>query len=600
MTLIWSPPLTAPEARWRGLAHDWARQAGAEDSAAAAAAIGLLRMFTPRRQPGLAASVPAMLGAIEATASALPRLSTVLANVMGAATALVRLGNARQRKTWLGDLIESARPPLLLIGSGTGAAGEPEFAATPEADAWALRGHGFAVAGPESSGALLLFAATPQGRGGHGVSAFLMPWDTPGISVGAQGEGEATRRAISLDVRLAHDLLLGEAGAAQTAFEQIEALRRIAAAAQATGAALTAYEEACRAVRAEATSHASAPTRSALKLASCASALSAARMMLYESARATEAGENVGLLGAMAMLSATECCDQTIAAGLQIASAKPLSDFVRLHALLHARQIHSVTAGSADAQAALLAGAIAPAPRHHRGAASTMSRNSSSRAGESPDRVVEILDAAADAFTQQSYDATTLDYIGDAIGVTKGSIYYHYRSKADLFAAVYQRAMEMNIDTVTPISNQPGVRAIDRLYRMVYAHALQVMRHLSYQRVAVQGLEAHLLGRVSEEQRTRLNEVIALRDTYEQLFLRAIEEAIDAGELPQQSARMAVKPLFGAINHTTMWYQPRPGETATDRDRIAGYLATFVISGFQRSYQPAPMDATEANEAAPH
>ena len=211
------------------------------------------------------------------------------------------------------------------------------------------------------------------------------------------------------------------------------------------------------------------------------------------------------------------------------------------------------------------------------GTSSAMSHAPIPRPGDPPDRVAEILDAAADAFTQQTYDATTLDQIGDALGVTKGSIYHHYRSKAHLFTAVYQRALEMNIATVEPIARQPGVRAIDRLYRMAYAHAMQVMKHLSYQRVAVQGLDSHLMGRINEEQRARLDEVISLRDHYEELFVNVLTQAIEAGELPRQHPRLAAKPLFGAINWTTMWYQPRPGETAADRERLATHLALRLV-----------------------
>ncbi|CAG2145970.1 TetR/AcrR family transcriptional regulator [Cupriavidus numazuensis] len=207
---------------------------------------------------------------------------------------------------------------------------------------------------------------------------------------------------------------------------------------------------------------------------------------------------------------------------------------------------------------------------------------------EAPSRVSEILDAAADAFNQQGYDATSLDYIGDVLGVTKGSIYYHYRSKADLFVAVYRRVMEMNIETVEPIAAQKNVPAVERLYRMAHAHSLQVMKHLSYQRVAVQGLEAQLMGRVNEEQRARLNDVIQLRDRYEKLFVRMITQAVEAGDLPQQNPRLAVKPLFGAINWTTMWYQPRPGETAEDRERIATHLASFVVGGLRQPFHPDP------------
>lgn len=210
----------------------------------------------------------------------------------------------------------------------------------------------------------------------------------------------------------------------------------------------------------------------------------------------------------------------------------------------------------------------------------------------------EILRAAAELFMEFGYAATSIDAVAERLGATKGRIYHHYRSKAELFVAVYRRTMEMNIATVEPIARQRGVRPVERLYRMAHAHALQVMKHLSYQRLAVQGTESHLMNRVNEEQRAQLAEVVRLRDRYEELFLATIRAAIEAGELPRQDARLAVKPVFGAINWTTMWYQPRPGETAADRARIADQLAAFVVSGLGRAYQPVPAEGEAEVDAA--
>lgn len=48
---------------------------------------------------------------------------------------------------------------------------------------------------------------------------------------------------------------------------------------------------------------------------------------------------------------------------------------------------------------------------------------------EMPLRQVELLDAAARAFTEMGFSAATIDSVADLIGVTKGSVYYYYRSK---------------------------------------------------------------------------------------------------------------------------------------------------------------------------
>lgn len=604
MTLIWNPSLDPAAARWRSQAGALQSDATAAVTPASLCESGLLKMFRPRPQAGFAASTSAVISAVEALAACSPQLSTLLGATLAGAGAILQLGTNQQKKMWLGQLgDDDTLPPLLVDQDHDAAADESGFNATQDAQTWALRGTGHCAGSAEMTGALVVFAAGSRASGANPFSAFIVPPDTSGIALEQNDAYDASGGTLTLDVRLPPSLLLGPPGSAQAAMESAAAARRIAAAAQATGLCLAAYDEAYRVVRAE--GHGTAPSRAALELAACATAISATRMMLYEAARVADKGESIALPSAMAMLSANECADRVMAASLQIAGGHPAADAARMQALLRARRIQQAATGAniLRAQTALLAGAIVPSSHTRKGGTRAMRKNpstptptpaSTARTSETPGRVTEILDAAANAFTQQSYDATTLDYIGDVIGVTKGSIYYHYRSKADLFVAVYRRAMEMNIETITPIAQQEGARAIDRLYRMAYAHSLQVMKHLSYQRLAVQGLEAQLMDRVTDEQRVQLKEVIGLRDHYEKLFVKVITQAIEAGDLPQQSPRLAVKPLFGAINGTTMWYQPRAGETAADRDRIAAQLAGFVVSGLMQTYQPVAEPAPQA------
>lgn len=213
------------------------------------------------------------------------------------------------------------------------------------------------------------------------------------------------------------------------------------------------------------------------------------------------------------------------------------------------------------------------------------------------ERAIEILDVAAQAFTERGYEATTIDYIGGVLGVTKGSIYYHYRSKADLYIAVAQRVMDLNFQAMRPIFDDASVAPLERLHRMAHVHALQVMTHLAYQRLAVQGLEAQLMERVNESQRTGLGELIQRRDQYQYLFESLMLLAIEQGQLPAQDTRIAVKTLFGALNWTTMWYRPRPNETEEHRERIAAQLARFVVAGLVRSYTYPTVETSVSDTA---
>jgi len=196
-----------------------------------------------------------------------------------------------------------------------------------------------------------------------------------------------------------------------------------------------------------------------------------------------------------------------------------------------------------------------------------------------PTRQVELLDAAAQAFTQMGFAAATIDSVADLIGVTKGSVYYYYRSKTDLFFAVHRRAMEINLDAITPVARETSVSPSQRIWNMAHRHTHLMMEHLNYQRVTVQGLEMHLMGRTNEQQRAQLEELVQLRDNYERLFRTVIDQGVEAGEFPATKVGLTVKPLLGALNWTTMWYQPREGETAEDRETIARHVANFVAAG---------------------
>jgi AcrR family transcriptional regulator len=196
-----------------------------------------------------------------------------------------------------------------------------------------------------------------------------------------------------------------------------------------------------------------------------------------------------------------------------------------------------------------------------------------------PELQVMLLDAAAEAFARIGFSATTIDQIADSIGVTKGSVYYYYKSKTDLFFSVHRKAMEINLATVTPIAMDATLDPGQRLLRMAREHTLLMMEHHSYQRVTVQGLELYLTGSTSESQRQELAELVGLRDRYEELFRSVVEEGISAGLFRPVESHLLVKPLLGALNWTTMWYRPRQGETPAMRQTMADEIAAFALAG---------------------
>lgn len=190
-----------------------------------------------------------------------------------------------------------------------------------------------------------------------------------------------------------------------------------------------------------------------------------------------------------------------------------------------------------------------------------------------PATQLALLDAAAKAFTTFGFAAASIDVIANQLGATKGSVYYHYRSKSELFFAVHKRAMVINLRVQLPVVEADSLSALEKLYDMSYRHAMTMMESLYYQRVTVQGVELHQSISTTPLEREALSEVVAMRDAYEHLFEQVLSQGMADGLFCPLEPSLAAKSILGSLNWTTVWYRPRDNEPETARHHIASQLA---------------------------
>lgn len=191
---------------------------------------------------------------------------------------------------------------------------------------------------------------------------------------------------------------------------------------------------------------------------------------------------------------------------------------------------------------------------------------------------VEILDAAAECFMEQGFHATSIDDLSRRLGSTKGRIYHYYRSKTDLFFEVHREGMRRNFEQVRPVMRGPASGA-ERLRSMLMRHALSMMENLAYETVVVQGVHMHRMAATTPEQRRTLNELMTIRNDFEALFKSVAYEGVEDGTLAVPDVSVSIKAALGALNWISVWYRPRLGETAVDREFLAEKLVDTVMHG---------------------
>lgn len=84
----------------------------------------------------------------------------------------------------------------------------------------------------------------------------------------------------------------------------------------------------------------------------------------------------------------------------------------------------------------------------------------------------EILRSALDIFCEKGYSHTTFDEIAKSINLTKGAVYWHFRNKPDLIAALIREVFNRTNNII--LQQVPEIKSVDDLKRRCVINATLV------------------------------------------------------------------------------------------------------------------------------
>jgi AcrR family transcriptional regulator len=170
------------------------------------------------------------------------------------------------------------------------------------------------------------------------------------------------------------------------------------------------------------------------------------------------------------------------------------------------------------------------------------------RGRETGARFEEVVDAAAELFSQQGYAATSIQEIADAVGLLKGSLYHYINTKEDLLYAVIQEAHQHTAALGYAALTGEG-DAVARLRFLVQRHLRGAGANLAKVRV--------FYNEASSLSPDRLQEILADRDSYEYSLRKLIEsgqtEGVFAAHLDPVLTSIAI---LAVLNSVQQWFRP--------------------------------------------
>lgn len=88
---------------------------------------------------------------------------------------------------------------------------------------------------------------------------------------------------------------------------------------------------------------------------------------------------------------------------------------------------------------------------------------------EAEERKNEILDVAERLFVTKGFDNTSTNDILSEIGIARGTLYYHFKSKADILDAMIERITKQLIGKAAKIFDEKDIPILQRLTMMIMA-----------------------------------------------------------------------------------------------------------------------------------
>ena len=176
-----------------------------------------------------------------------------------------------------------------------------------------------------------------------------------------------------------------------------------------------------------------------------------------------------------------------------------------------------------------------------------------------------ILKAAAKLFREHGYERTSVRQIAEALGMTSGSLFYHFATKEELLVAVMEGGVRDIMQSVRD-GLAGETRLPERLLSMVRSH----LKALLGPRLDAMTVLLYEWRSLSPAAQSR---VLALRDAYEALWMEPINEAVVLG-LVESDAVLVRQTVLGALNWTAQWYRP---EGRLDVDALAQSMYAMLF-----------------------
>ena len=179
----------------------------------------------------------------------------------------------------------------------------------------------------------------------------------------------------------------------------------------------------------------------------------------------------------------------------------------------------------------------------------------------------KIFETSMKLFAEKGYDATSIEEITATVGVAKGTLYYHFSSKEEIFNFLVEEGMKLLKNSIE-IKTSKFDNAIDKIKAIIL---IEIKVMAKYEHIITLILSQFW----GTEQRNAFCKAYVL--DYIKTIETIIEEGIKKGELPPVDAKLLASSIF-SLTYSMLVYKAQTNKPLDIQELYEKYQQ-IVVNG---------------------
>lgn len=167
----------------------------------------------------------------------------------------------------------------------------------------------------------------------------------------------------------------------------------------------------------------------------------------------------------------------------------------------------------------------------------------------------KIFETSMKLFAEKGYDATSIEEITATVGVAKGTLYYHFSSKEEIFTFLVEEGMKLLKNSII-IKTDKLNKSIDKIRAIVLIQIKVLFKYENFITIILSQIWGN-------DERSKLCKKYVFE--YIQMIEEIVKEGIDKGEIIKADGNVIASGIFGFISSSFIYKMKHEGEIDVQR-----------------------------------